>query len=224
MIDERNGGTIWQFLFRGSRNNQTNLRAGWLFLYFFTKNQLPEGEWIFRLFPEAWRPKINGKAGSMLNVLSSINEAFCFTFVYARNIPTNPPRRILLRAKILLPLRAFVEQIEFANHLHLHDLPPQFSPPFFSSIKRIPFFREGHSKDRELKTRWWLRNDSIEKQERLLVSISGGRDIKSDCGDMQPESGCIIWPVAKGDQLLPVRCTFDLPVRQHFAWLTTPSR
>lgn len=76
MIDERNGGTIWQFLSRGSRNNQTNLRAGWLFLYFFTKNQLPEGEWIFRLFPEAWRPKINGKAGSMLNVLSSINEAF----------------------------------------------------------------------------------------------------------------------------------------------------
>lgn len=49
-------------------------------------------------------------------------------------------------------------------------------------------------------------------------------DIKSGCEDMQAESGCIIWPVAKGDQLLPVRCTFDLSLRDHFAWLTTPSR
>lgn len=219
MIDERNGGTIWQFLSRGSRNNQTNLRAGWLFLYFFTKNQLPEGEWIFRLFPEAWRPKINGKAGSMLNVLSSINEAFCFMFVYARNIPTNSPP-----SKDSPPFT----RLRRTNWICQSSPSPRFAllifSPFFSSTERIRLFERQHSKDRELKTRWWLRNDSIEKQERLLVSISGGRDIKSDCGDMQPESGCIIWPVAKGDQLLPVRCTFDLPVRQHFAWLTTPSR
>lgn len=70
-IDERKRGNNTN----GSFVRETIKPSGRLIIsLFFRRNQLPEAEWIFRLFPKAW-PKINA-AGSMLNVLSSINEAF----------------------------------------------------------------------------------------------------------------------------------------------------
>lgn len=40
----------------------------------------------------------------------------------------------------------------------------------------------------------------------------------------RPESDCIIWRVAKGDQLLPVRCTFDLSAARRFGRRRSPVR
>ena len=168
MIDERNGGTIWQFLSRGSRNNQTNLRAGWLFLYFFTKNQLPEGEWIFRLFPEAWRPKINGKAGSMLNVLSSINEAFCFTFVYARNIPTNSPP-----SKDSPPFT----RLRRINWICQSSPSPRFAllifSPFLLFHRKNPSFRETTFERSRVKNSMMI-EEWLDRETRAIVGIDIG--------------------------------------------------
>lgn len=224
-IDERKRGNNTNGLFFSRFEKQSNLRAGWLFLYFFgeTKNQLPEAEWIFRLFPKAWRPKINA-AGSMLNVLSSINEGF------PRGLRSKYPNESTTtsspRAKILL-LPILRASIESKNWICQSSPSPPFVPQSFlplsssKSIERIGVFGGDDIRKIGGSGNSMVSTTAIEKRERL-VSIRLGTifDIKG-CGDMQPESGCIIWPMAKGDQLLPVRCTFDLSVRDHFAWLTT---
>lgn len=104
---------------------------------------------------------------------------------------------------------------------------PQFSPSFFSSksTERIDLPERRRPKDRRELNSMGVGLDDGDREMIIGIDTPGVIfDIKSGCEDMQAESGCIIWPVAKGDQLLPVRCTFDLSLRDHFAWLTTPSR
>lgn len=146
--------------------------------------------------PKAWRPKINA-AGSMLNVLSSINKGLPRSKYHDDD---SPPFNFI-HARI--------------NWISQSSPPPRFvTCPIFSPFLPNPS-KEFTFADLSKDPKGGGRNAS--------VSIRVIFDIKS-CGDMRPESGCIIWPLAKGDQLLPVRCTFDLSVRDHLAWPTTPPR
>lgn len=161
----------------------------------------------------------------MLNVLSSINEAFPRLRLRSKypneSTTTNsPPSKDS-------PPSNFTRLHPRPNKLNLSIVPiSTICPPIFSLFLLLQIHRKNRSSRETTSERSaGVGLDDGDREMIIGIDTPGAIfDIKSGCEDMQAESGCIIWPVAKGDQLLPVRCTFDLSLRDHFAWLTTPSR